>query len=403
MKYIKSIIELVLTFILSKSRIKSLNLPISNKKTVYIFPAAAPGGVGDDAMVNGSIQGIRQSFSGEIKIIVEKNFNEISDSFCSDVSYLKIVGKYTFPSKIIKNLNKNSTLIILGADILDGHYSVFDACRRIILCNFANSNGINSRIIGFSLNASPDYRVLKQFNLLPYHVPLYLRDSISFNRAKKKISGNINLSADAAFLLKPSFSDKLNNFIDFKTDKTKFLFGINIHSLLFGIGNVKDINLLAESIANMIHINTEDSFVFIPHDFRDYVDDRKAINLIKNFLNEDDLNRCYFVENEINAAEIKYICGNLDGIITARMHLAIASLGQAIPVMGIVYQGKFEGTFSHFDLSDECLISPIDASDKTILNTKFLDWKSKLGLNRSKISKNLSNVMQLSYSNFLNI
>ncbi len=38
------------------------------------------------------------------------------------------------------------------------------------------------------------------------------------------------------------------------------------------------------------------------------------------------------------------------------MHLAIAGLGQGVPVMALTYQDKFEGLFRHFDQPERTLL-----------------------------------------------
>src|SRR5690606_5663315 len=102
----------------------------------------------------------------------------------------------------------------LGADILDGVYNLPDAFRRIKLAGICAAQRQDSRIIGFSLNAEPHPVVIKAFNNLK-DVPLYLRDPVSYERAKRLIHGDIRMSADVAFLLEPKAgptSEKVTKF-----------------------------------------------------------------------------------------------------------------------------------------------------------------------------------------------
>jgi polysaccharide pyruvyl transferase WcaK-like protein len=51
-------------------------------------------------------------------------------------------------------------------------------------------------------------------------------------------------------------------------------------------------------------------------------------------------------------AEAKRLAGLVDLVVTGRMHLAIAAMGMGTPAIGISYQGKFEGLWQLFGLTD---------------------------------------------------
>lgn len=406
--------------ILKKSYFRHLNNSLTNdslsnqdeknagsKFDISLIPAAAPGGIGDDAMINGSVAGIFEIHGNKtVSILVEKKFNEQQDSLRDDVTYKNIIAKNTMPSEIIKEARYSTSLVVLGADIMDGHYSIFDARRRIKTCKMANEIGIRSRVIGFSLNDQPSKSVIDEFNSLKGRTPLYLRDHISHDRAIRMIDGDIRLSADVAFLLKPNPSGAYTDVASFTNSnhsENRLIIGINIHQLLYGKSEVSKLKKLAESIANLINNQKFISFVFIPHDFRDYVDDRIPHKYVQDFLTTEALSRCFFLTEKISAGQIKAICGLLDGVFTARMHLAIAALGMKIPVAGIVYQGKFEGTFAHFNLDTCYTIYPDDAADNHKLAIFFERWISDLNYCKNKIELNLDSVIEKAKSNFYDL
>jgi len=81
------------------------------------------------------------------------------------------------------------------------------------------------------------------------------------------------------------------------------------------------------------------------------------------------------------------------------MHLSIAALGAGTPILGVTYQGKFEGLIKHFSLPDGVLSSPKDL----LLPEKFtafinfgLDNSQLLG---AKVADKLSDVKEKSISN----
>lgn len=65
--------------------------------------------------------------------------------------------------------------------------------------------------------------------------------------------------------------------------------------------------------------------------------------------------RCRALLQPYRANELKFFAGEMDAIITGRMHLAIAALGCGVPVGCVTYQGKFEGLFDHFLLKPPVL------------------------------------------------
>ena len=58
-----------------------------------------------------------------------------------------------------------------------------------------------------------------------------------------------------------------------------------------------------------------------------------------------------------SAWDVKGLCAHLDGVLTGRMHLAIAALGTGTPPLSVAYRGKFEGLMRHIGL-DGGLIAP---------------------------------------------
>ena len=75
----------------------------------------------------------------------------------------------------------------------------------------------------------------------------------------------------------------------------------------------------------------------------------------------------YFLKNKPSAAGIKAVVQELDVVMTGRMHIAIATLGSQKPLGCLVYQGKFEGLFRHFKLSDQFLLQPGSAMNTNVL------------------------------------
>ena len=109
--------------------------------------------------------------------------------------------------------------------------------------------------------------------------------------------------------------------------------------------------------------------------------------------------QCIFYDAEVpRASQLKALCGLLDGLISSRMHLAIAALGMRVPVMAATYQGKFEGLFQHFGLDGTFLLNPQEFLSDTLID-KFNLFINSLPELRQKISRKLPLVLELSNKN----
>lgn len=367
-----------------------------------VIPAAAPGGTGDDAMVNGSIAALSAEYPDERISILVPNKYPTDFRFSPGREHLKLFSNWTHPVIEATELTGYKRIYVLGADILDGVYNLPDAIKRIRLAGVCSEQGQDSRIVGFSLNENPHPAVLQEFKRLK-NVPLFLRDPLSYERAKRLIGGDVRLSADVAFLLEPvagEHSASVERFAAQARASGNRVYGLNIHDLLARFSPDGTFDKLISSIAGLIASRKDCSFVLIPHDYRQTVDDRVPLQRVYENLDLESRQRVQILSGPIRAAEIKQVCKSLDGVLTGRMHLAIAALGMGVPVMGIVYQGKFEGTLSYFDLDKEFMLSPEQAADFKLLKKRFELWVAVAKSISEKIRENLPAVKKLAASNF---
>ena len=375
---------------------------IDPQKTLLI-PAAAPGGLGDDAMVNASIEAIRElSSDHSISLLVQTNFPQ-NFTFNNSASYERKLNAWRHPQKEVVSMKQYQHVYLLGADILDGAINLPDSIKRIKMAGLFSQQGQSARIIGFSVNEQPHPEVIKEFGALPRNVLLFLRDPISYKRAKSFIHGDVRLSADVAFLLKPRSTQKTRLTEEFVMNAKKngdIVVGINVHSMLANFSRQGTMERLLKSIAYLMENTRSSSYVLLPHDYRNTSDDRIPLQTIKDFLPKHAKEKVISLVEQMRADEIKEICGYLDGVLTARMHIAIAALGMGVPVIGIVYQGKFEGTFAHFGLDKELLFEPEEAADKDILKKKFDHWLRTLDTYKILIKERLPYVKHLALKNF---
>jgi polysaccharide pyruvyl transferase WcaK-like protein len=95
---------------------------------------------------------------------------------------------------------------------------------------------------------------------------------------------------------------------------------------------------------------------------------------------------------------MKAISGVCDLVLSGRMHLAIASLGQGVPVICLTYQDKFEGLMEYFDLTGNTF-SPQAVLDSDDLSERMFDYLDNCSELKKKVRDALPKVIEMSRAN----
>lgn len=401
-KYIKTIVFKIAISIIRKLR----KLSLSHKLSVLILPASSPGSLGDEAMLIGLLSEVQQTNVERIGLVTYKtddkwiNISNVDEVICLPqrryewISFLKKISTY-------------SHLFINGADVLDGHYSVAKSIRRIRVASIAAKIGLKTTVTGFSFRDNASIEVIEELQRLPNSVRLCVRDPVSYRRLTANIKSELDLVADLAFLLKPektSIYYKFKKIISECYVDGRIVIGINFNRQVL---QSMDEQLVIELQNTYIYVicelykwNKNIFFVLIPHDFRgdqsDFIKNEEIYSLLPGAVKSN----CTYVDEVINSKEVKALVSLMDVVFSGRMHLAIACLGQGVPVGCLGYQGKFEGLYEHFCLEDS-IISP----DNFIENKETaLGFLKMLIMNRDKtrnnIKEQLCKVQRLSKDNF---
>lgn len=397
-------------------RVMNLIKPI--EKSALILPPAAPGSLGDEAMVVATYNFLRNQGVKNITII-QYNMKQKYPVACDDLidmrNYFVFSSFFDWFNCLFAfglKMAQYEKIYLLGADLMDGFYSDYVTFKIVQLMDMAAKSGLESSILGFSFNDKPTPTVINLLKRLSPKVKLYARDSVSYERLISIINHPVNLVADLAFLLeKETNSDNLSSLITWINEekKSKLLIGINANSLFIEkIDNITKEDLIQayiNLINNLLNHYKNVGFIFLPHDFRPLKNSRVsdfslAEEILKN-LDQNTQQICQIVPKTIKASQMKYLVSKLDFVVSSRMHLAIACLGVNTPVLTITYQGKFAGLFKHFEIDNLTLtIDDLLKNSPEVINCYYnaIDSRDMIA---QKIATNLPKVRELSEKNFV--
>ncbi len=174
----------------------------------------------------------------------------------------------------------------------------------------------------------------------------------------------VQLCPDVAFLLDPApFDYPLLNQIQTLKNSGQTVIGLNISGLLYNggysgqneFGLTVDYQRLIKGIIQKF-TTAGMNILLVPHVFsKDKLameSDVNACQLIYDTFPKEIQTKLLFSEQAFNQSEAKYLIGQCDFFIGARMHSCIAALSQHIPTIGMAYSKKFAGVFKTVDMLD---------------------------------------------------
>lgn len=306
-------------------------------------------------------------------------------------------------------LREYSALYMPGTDVLDGYYSERRSVNRLRLAAMAARSGMTVSVMGFSVNASPSALCMKTIQNLPAEVRISCRDTLSRTRLEQATGRSVMLTADLAFLLRPRhgspISRQLAAWCDSERKMGRIVVGLNVNEHL-RMPDSKSFDDLVTALRDALrtvdgsvsHGASGISIVCIPHDRREAHDDWRVLERVRSSLGEALGAHAVLLPRSVRADEIKAVTGSLDLMISGRMHVAIACLGSGTPVACVAYQGKFEGLFEHFGLT-ECIITPETITDSARLSRFLTEFVNRRYHLREQIQERRPSVEMLAARN----
>lgn len=383
-------------------------------RNLLIFPSdprGITGAVGDDAMLTATVEHFRAA-NPQLQVTVlcmAGRPEEIVRSKGFTPVVIPVFERFPTAMAALLESGNYDAFVAIGADVMDGYYSVEYSTQLLIAADLAARAGMRALFLGFSFNETAAPELEACFSRLDPRVTLNLRDRISLARIERFAPVSARLVADSAFTLRPGEVDaETNGWIEAEKAGDRQVIGINLHPMLIRHADAQQIRHMVGQMASAIGAASAQSafsWLLVPHDYRDDAGDGDGICLRPLI---DELQgvpgiRCRYFEGIHRAATLKALAGKLDGVVTGRMHLAIASLGMGVPVLCLTYQDKFEGLYSHFDLPREHLLPPEIFSAEGALEAALLRFLTALPALRQTVARERPRVTELAQANFAQV
>jgi len=178
------------------------------------------------------------------------------------------------------------------------------------------------------------------------------RDEITYKYLNKRGYSNLIKVADLGFLLQPRLFEYEQLSIFANREKKKII-GICPSALFFekfskevSQINPKNFCLMLDSVAKENNL----SYLFLPHvmtpskKMDDSIFSRTLVDML--------VAECEIADANLSPAEIKFLIGKLDGMVSFRMHGSIAALDSIIPTITVSYSHKAIGLHQNLGLDD---------------------------------------------------
>lgn len=243
-------------------------------------------------------------------------------------------------------LAEAATLSIVGADIMDGVYSLRSSVRRSSIAAGAAAAGIDTTVLGFSWNAAAPgaaWRALKAAGASGAR--LLTRDPASSSRLRDAGVRGIVDTADIVFT-----DDRRDDAV-----AAEILRGVAGPFALVNVSGLiaRSVDQVPEYAALLRELRRRGLFVvLVPHVLRSTADDLAACRAVADAASGDGV---VLIERALAPSTIRALARRAELTVTGRMHLAIMSLAQGVPAITLATQGKVEGLMRLFEWPELCV------------------------------------------------
>ena len=377
--------------------------PAKKRRGALIIPSAAPGSIGDDAMVMSLVTALEDAGEGPVRVLARgggSNWPSVAPG-----SLLELPKGKMRALALARAMRQTKRVLVIGADCLDGHYSVALSRSLIGSADLGAHAGALATIVGSSFKASPIAGAVDALRTLHPSARVCGRDPRTVERVTQLTGRGCELVADVAFMLKPTDPKTPGAPADLawiteRRNAGRVLLGVNFNRQVLGKNPSREefaplFDAYEGALTRLLSERDDLDILCIPHDYRgDESDCAHAGELAARIGRPD---RARALTEKYRASEIKTFASRMDLILTGRMHLAIEAMGAGVPVCCVTYQDKFEGLFDLFKM-EPIVLAPENATAETLhaMVAGALDRRADL---RERVGFELGRVREMSRAN----
>jgi colanic acid/amylovoran biosynthesis protein len=166
---------------------------------------------------------------------------------------------------------------------------------------------------------------------------------------------------DVAFTLEPRRPAVLRLAPDGATlGGDRLLVGVNVSGLLYiggytrrnMFGLASDYRALIDRLLDHLLATPGVHVLLVPHVLGQEEEEEAVCRTLLSRLGARHPGRVSLVDGALDEGEIKWVIGQTDAFVGARMHACIAALSQGVPTIGLAYSDKFLGVFESIGMGD---------------------------------------------------
>ncbi|MFF2370998.1 polysaccharide pyruvyl transferase family protein [Agromyces sp. NPDC058110] len=314
---------------------RSIAGPRDEPHHVLLAPAGG-GNIGDQALVEAFIENV----DGRVSVICRRPADySIDDERVRVVPLLSLVygdlvGHVRDLRAFRELLRTATTFSVVGADVMDGGYGYRASANRANLARRVAEIGIDSRVLGFSWNASPHPVALRAVRAAAATgVDTIVRDPRSAARARTDGIAPVIDGADIVFLARSTDADTAATWADRVAGPLAL---VNFSGLVPADGGLDPYVDVVRALRERGH-----GVLLVPHVSRPGADDLPiCVAVADRFADDPDV---VLVDRLLSPSAIRGLASRARITVTGRMHLAVMSLMHAVPAVTVATQGKVEG------------------------------------------------------------
>lgn len=317
-------------------------------RTHLVLAAPGSGNIGDQAL----LEALLENCGGPTTLVVSGTepprlpagpADRVDCLLLPDLVYGTGAAHRTAAARFGRELAGAAHLSVIGADVMDGRYSLPASVRRASLAAVAARSGVDTRVVGFSWSDRARLGARRALTAAGRAgVRLLARDPVSAQRLRAAGVPGVEDAADVVFAARTTDDGPAREFLAGVTAPVAL---VNVSGLLAArLDQTADYVRVVEALrAQGLHV------LLLPHVSRPTGDDVLACARVAERTGAD------VVDRLLEPAQVRGLTARAAVTVTGRMHLAVMSLLHGVPAVTLATQGKVEGLMRLVGVPELCV------------------------------------------------